>query len=53
MLTLSDTFIAKAGGGQRLGNVATAIYDQGKRALPHGTCAGVGVGGHALHGGYG
>ncbi|TVY89190.1 Berberine bridge enzyme-like [Lachnellula willkommii] len=47
------TFIAKTGAGQRLGNVAEALYKQGKRALPHGTCSGVGVAGHALHGGYG
>jgi hypothetical protein len=33
--------------------MAQAIYDQGKRALPHGTCPGVGIGGHATHGGYG
>ncbi|KAE9373757.1 Glucooligosaccharide oxidase [Stipitochalara longipes BDJ] len=47
------TFIAKVGAGQRLGNVAQAIYSQGQRALPHGTCPGVGIAGHALHGGYG
>lgn len=33
--------------------MALAIYDQGRRALPHGTCPGVGIGGHATHGGYG
>ncbi|CZR56892.1 related to reticuline oxidase precursor; berberine bridge enzyme [Phialocephala subalpina] len=48
-----STFIVKIGAGQRLGNVAEAIYNQGKRAMPHGTCAGVGIAGHALHGGYG
>ncbi|KUJ21674.1 glucooligosaccharide oxidase-like protein [Mollisia scopiformis] len=47
------TFIVKIGAGQRLGNIATEIYAQGKRAMPHGTCAGVGIAGHALHGGYG
>ncbi|ETS86733.1 hypothetical protein PFICI_00561 [Pestalotiopsis fici W106-1] len=41
------------GGGVRLGNMAQAIYDAGKRALGHGTCPGVGIGGHATHGGYG
>ncbi|KAH6668898.1 glucooligosaccharide oxidase-like protein [Halenospora varia] len=48
-----STFVAKIGAGQRLGNIATALYSQGKRALPHGTCAGVGIAGHSLHGGYG
>lgn len=47
------TNIAKVGGGVRLGNLAQGIYDQGKRALPHGTCPGVGIGGHFTHGGYG
>jgi Berberine and berberine like/FAD binding domain/Chitin recognition protein len=37
----------------RLGNLALGIYNQGQRALPHGTCPGVGVGGHFTHGGYG
>lgn len=46
--------IAKVGGGVRLGNLALGIYNNNlKRALPHGTCAGVGVGGHATHGGFG
>ncbi|KAL8666231.1 MAG: hypothetical protein Q9168_007528, partial [Polycauliona sp. 1 TL-2023] len=44
--------VASVGGGARLGNIATAIYNQGKRALPHGVCPGVGIGGHASHGGY-
>ncbi|PQE22021.1 glucooligosaccharide oxidase protein [Rutstroemia sp. NJR-2017a BBW] len=47
------TYIAKIGSGQRLGNVALGIHEQGGRALPHGTCPGVGIGGHATHGGYG
>lgn len=41
------------GGGVRLGNMAQTIYDAGKRAMGHGTCPGVGIGGHATHGGYG
>ncbi|KAI5919421.1 hypothetical protein F4810DRAFT_724628 [Camillea tinctor] len=45
--------IAKVGGGIRLGNLALTLYSRGKRALPHGTCAGVGIGGHFTHGGYG
>jgi len=32
----SRTTIATVGGGARLGNIAQSIYDQGKRALPHG-----------------
>ncbi|KAG5659166.1 hypothetical protein KAF25_000368 [Fusarium avenaceum] len=44
---------AKIQPGARLGHVATELWNQGKRALSHGTCPGVGVGGHALHGGYG
>lgn len=49
----SSTFVASVGGGVRLGNMALALYAQGQRALPHGTCPGVGVGGHFTHGGYG
>jgi len=45
--------IAKVGGGVRLGNLADKIFKQGKRALSHGTCPGVGIGGHFTHGGYG
>ncbi|KAF2711128.1 Glucooligosaccharide oxidase [Pleomassaria siparia CBS 279.74] len=45
--------IAKVGGGVRLGNLADKIYKQAKRAVSHGTCPGVGVGGHFTHGGYG
>ncbi|KAB8360784.1 hypothetical protein FH972_024518 [Carpinus fangiana] len=44
---------AKIGGGVRLGNLAVSLYKQGKRAMPHGSCSGVGIGGHATHGGYG
>ena len=47
------TGIATVGGGVRLGNLAQGIWDQGKRALSHGTCPGVGIGGHFTHGGYG
>ena len=47
------TQIVTVGTGVRLGNLAVGIYNQGKRALPHGTCPGVGLGGHATHGGFG
>ena len=50
---LQGNGVAKIGAGNRLGDVADALYRQGKRALPHGTCLGVGVGGHSTHGGYG
>jgi FAD binding domain/Berberine and berberine like len=45
--------VATVGGGLRLGNLATALYNQGQRALSHGTCPGVGIGGHFTHGGFG
>ncbi|KAF5311543.1 hypothetical protein D9758_018766 [Tetrapyrgos nigripes] len=38
--------------GNRLGDVATALNSAG-RALPHGTCPYVGIGGHSAFGGYG
>ncbi|KAF3913370.1 hypothetical protein ABW20_dc0106407 [Dactylellina cionopaga] len=47
------TNVATIGPGARLGNIAVALYLLGGRAISHGTCPGVGVGGHALHGGYG
>ncbi|KAK0710273.1 hypothetical protein B0T26DRAFT_755358 [Lasiosphaeria miniovina] len=48
------TGIAVVGGGVRLGNLALAIYNnRNLRALAHGTCPGVGIGGHFTHGGYG
>ncbi|KAL9098509.1 MAG: hypothetical protein Q9163_005842 [Psora crenata] len=47
------TGVAAVGAGVRLGNLALGIYNQAKRALPHGTCPGVGIGGHATHGGFG
>lgn len=49
----NSTGIATIQGGARLGHVATELYAQGKRDFSHGTCPGVGVGGHALHGGFG
>ncbi|CAG8954273.1 hypothetical protein HYFRA_00005893 [Hymenoscyphus fraxineus] len=49
----SATGIASVGVGARLGNVAQSLYSQGQRAFSHGTCPGVGVGGHVVGGGYG
>ncbi|KAL2259992.1 hypothetical protein VTK26DRAFT_6156 [Humicola hyalothermophila] len=48
-----ETHIATVQPGARLGHVATLLHEQGKRAFSHGTCPGVGVSGHALHGGFG
>ncbi|KAI1331493.1 Glucooligosaccharide oxidase [Xylariaceae sp. FL0255] len=50
-VVLSDD-IVRVGGGVRLGKLAQSIYEKG-RALSHGTCPAVGVGGHFTHGGYG
>ena len=52
-ITVDDSGVATVGTGVRLGNLALGIYSQSQRALPHGTCPGVGVGGHFSHGGYG
>ncbi|KAI3395184.1 hypothetical protein diail_1678 [Diaporthe ilicicola] len=48
----SETNIATFGAGLRLGNLELALAPTG-RALPHGTCANVGVGGHFTIGGAG
>lgn len=44
--------VATFGAGVRLGNLALALQEYG-RAVPHGTCSNVGVGGHFTHGGNG
>jgi hypothetical protein len=44
--------IATVGGGVRLGNLADGLWNQGKASVSHGTCPGVGIGGHYTHGGY-
>ncbi|CAJ2510423.1 Uu.00g051260.m01.CDS01 [Anthostomella pinea] len=49
----NETNVATVEPGARLGHVATELYNQGGRAISHGTCPGVGISGHALHGGYG
>ncbi|KAK2046227.1 FAD binding domain-containing protein [Colletotrichum somersetense] len=36
--------------GARLGHIATTLFDQGARAISHGS---VGISGHSIHGGYG
>ncbi|KAF2669033.1 FAD-binding domain-containing protein [Microthyrium microscopicum] len=52
-VSVDSNGVATVGAGLRLGNMATAIYNQAQRALPHGTCPGVGIGGHFTHGGFG
>ncbi|KAJ4410572.1 hypothetical protein N0V82_009236 [Gnomoniopsis sp. IMI 355080] len=49
----TTTNVAVVGAGVRLGRLASELFRQGKRALPHGTIKNVGVGGHFSHGGYG
>ncbi|KDQ15092.1 hypothetical protein BOTBODRAFT_32073 [Botryobasidium botryosum FD-172 SS1] len=39
--------------GNLLGELATSLWNQGQRALPHGTCPYVGTGGHTAFGGFG
>ncbi|KAF7562162.1 hypothetical protein G7046_g1975 [Stylonectria norvegica] len=51
-VTLKDG-IAKVQPGARLGHVATELFKQGRRGIAHGSCPGVGIAGHVLHGGYG
>ncbi|KAI5479407.1 elongation factor 1-gamma [Pseudohyphozyma bogoriensis] len=43
---------AKVGAGARLGDIALELGNKG-RALPHGVCPFVGIGGHASFGGFG
>ncbi|KAI0128278.1 hypothetical protein BJ170DRAFT_682074 [Xylariales sp. AK1849] len=49
----TTTWQATIGGGMRLSNVTQSMHDNGKRAMAHGTCPGVGIGGHATIGGLG
>ncbi|KAI3319860.1 Glucooligosaccharide oxidase [Xylariaceae sp. AK1471] len=51
-IELGDNGVVRVGGGVRLGNLARTIYQRGDRALAHGTCPAVGIGGHFTHGGY-
>ena len=39
--------------GNRLGDIAVNLWNNGQRALPHGTCPNVGSGGHTSYGGFG
>ncbi|KAF7309498.1 Reticuline oxidase [Mycena indigotica] len=48
-----NTWKAKIGSGTRLGDVTKKLHDAGGRAIAHGTCPDVGIGGHATIGGLG
>ncbi|KAH8706325.1 hypothetical protein BGZ61DRAFT_531529 [Ilyonectria robusta] len=52
-VTLNDDGTATVQPGARLGHVAVELFNQGRRAIAHGSCPGVGISGHSLHGGYG
>ncbi|KAE8228567.1 hypothetical protein CF326_g6495 [Tilletia indica] len=54
-ITVSDHGLRDAyvGPGARLGEVVKVLWANGQRAMTHGTCPTVGVGGHALCGGFG
>ena len=41
-VTVGANGVARVEGGVRLGNMALAIFNSAGRALPHGTCPGVG-----------
>lgn len=49
----NDTHIATIGAGTLLGDVSARLYDAGRRAMAHGSCPQVGVGGHFTIGGLG
>ncbi|PIL24479.1 hypothetical protein GSI_14233 [Ganoderma sinense ZZ0214-1] len=48
-----DGTAATFGAGNHLGDVALYLWENGGRALAHGTCPYVGVGGHTGQGGFG
>jgi hypothetical protein len=43
----NSTWQATIGAGTLLEQVTTRLHDNGRRAIAHGTCPGVGIGGHA------
>jgi hypothetical protein len=43
-LTVDGSGVAKIQTGNLLGDVAQKLWDNGQRALPHGTCPYVGTG---------
>jgi len=49
----TTTWQATIGPGHQLSDLDKKLHDNGKRAISHGTCPGVGLGGHATIGGLG
>lgn len=49
----NSAYIATIGAGTLLGDVTTRLHNAGGRAMAHGTCPQVGIGGHATIGGLG
>lgn len=43
----NTTWYASVGAGHKLGEMDKKMHAAGKRAMAHGTCPGVGIGGHA------
>jgi hypothetical protein len=43
----TTTWQATIGAGTLLGDVTQKLHDNGNRAMAHGVCPGVGIGGHA------
>ncbi len=43
----TENWQATFGSGFRLGELDKKLHANGKRAMAHGTCPGVGIGGHA------
>ncbi|PFH48545.1 Glucooligosaccharide oxidase [Amanita thiersii Skay4041] len=52
-ITVHEDNTATIESGNRLGDIALGLFHQGERALPHGACPYVGIGGHASYGGFG
>ncbi|KDN64270.1 putative FAD binding domain-containing protein [Colletotrichum sublineola] len=52
-VTLNADNTATVQAGARLGHVAKTLLDRGGRAISHGSCPGVGISGHGIHGGFG
>ncbi|KAM5350374.1 hypothetical protein ACJ41O_006879 [Fusarium nematophilum] len=52
-VTLNKDQSCNVQAGARLGHVAYELFNLNHRAISHGTCPGVGISGHALHGGFG